>query len=103
MAGKYSSKGRRSDASERGNELEQGLEEADCGKRFDDILEKWPRLSVSQQKQIKTRINKVREDKESERVALESSQRALKPWEKPIIEKLWSTGVSLYIFDMIIS
>ena len=106
MAGKYSSKGSRGDASERGNELEQGLEEADCGNGFDDILEKWPRLSVSQQKQIKTRVNKVREDKEMKRVALESSQRVLKPWEKHIIrviEKLGSNGVSLYIFDMIIS
>ena len=39
MAGKYSSRGSRGDASERGNELEQGLEEADCGKGFDEILE----------------------------------------------------------------
>jgi len=71
MAGKHSSKGSRSDVSVRGNELEEGLEEADNGDGFYEILAKRPRLSGGQQKQIKMRVNKVREDQEIERVALD--------------------------------
>ena len=100
MAGKHSSKGSRSDVSVRGNELEEGLEEADNGDRYDEILEKRPRLSGIQQRQIKRRVNKVREDQESERVALESSQRVLEQWEKDIIEKI---GVGLSVVGVILS
>jgi hypothetical protein len=100
MAGQYSSQGSRSNVSGRCNELEEGLEEADNGEGFDGIVAKRPRLSVGQQKQIRMRVNKVREDQESERVALESSQRVLEPWEKDIIEKL---PVSLSLVGVILS
>ena len=100
MAGKHSSQGSRSNVSGGCNELEEGLEEADNGEGFDEILAKRPHLSSGRQKQIKMRINKVREDQESERVVLESSLRVLEPWEQSITEKL---EASLSLVSVILS